>query len=232
MILNDVVWGVVGLLLTIMILSYLIGDNVFFRLAAHLFVGLTAGYMAVLIIRQILVPYLIQPLINGGWVERLWMIGPLALVILLLLSQLPRFTSLGRIPLAYLAGLTAAVVIGGAVFGTLIPQSRAIVEAFDPAVWQADPGQKWFRVLDAVVMLIGTVGVLSYFHFGRKLIPRGGQDAIKKPYPFEVLAGIGQVFIGIALGAVFAGVFSTALLALIDRILFINQIILRLMGAG
>jgi len=59
---NDLIWGAVGFLLTVMVLSYLIGDNFFFRLAVHIFIGLTTGYVAVLIIRHVFWPLLILPI--------------------------------------------------------------------------------------------------------------------------------------------------------------------------
>jgi hypothetical protein len=230
--LNELVWGVVGLLLTVMVLSYLIADNVFFRFAAHLFVGLTAGYLAVIIIQKILWPYLLSPLVAGPWTARLWLLVPLVLVALLLLSQIPRFSGVGSLPLAYLAGLAAAITIGGAVFGTLIPQTRAVVDAFDTARWYAVLGATWLRILEAGVMLLGTVSTLSYFHFGRKRNTPGQGDLSERPRLFSVLSKVGQVFIGITLGAVFAGVFSSALVALIDRINFIGQFLIRLLGGG
>jgi len=45
-------------------------------------------------------------------------------------------------------------------------------------------------------------------------------------------ASISEVFIGLALGTVFAGVFSSALLALIDRLLFIGEFIAQLKGGS
>lgn len=228
--LNALVWPVVGFLLTVMILSYLIGDNFFFRLAAYLFVGLTAGYLAVILVNQILWPHLVQPLVTGAWPDRLWLAVPLILVLLLLLGQIPKLSGLARVPLAFLAGLTAAITIGGAVFGTLIPQAQAVIAAFDPADWYAVPEQTWLRVLDAGVMLLGAVGVLSYFHFGQKLKSHPPSDDDKRPALLEGLSKVGQVFLGITLGAVFAGVFSTALLALIDRLVFLGEAITRIMG--
>lgn len=229
---SELIWGVVGLTLTVMVLSYLIGDNFLFRLAATIFIGLTAGFLSVLIIKQILWPYLLAPLLGGTWIERLWVLIPLTLALLLVMSQFSRFVGVGRIPLAFLAGLTAAVVIGGAVFGTIIPQIRTIVDGFDPSGWYQIPGQPWLRILEAVVMLTGVVGALSYFHFGRR---RSGDDDTQSKSPprvFEGLGKVGQVFIGIALGTVFAGIFSTALLALIDRLMFIGEFVSLLMGGG
>lgn len=227
----ELFWIVVSFLLTVMILSYLLGDNIFFRFAAHLFIGITAGYILLLIIYEIMLPFLIFPLANGSWIEWLWFSIPLVLILLLIVSQIKKFTWIGSLPLAYLAGLAAAVAIGGAVFGTLIPQSLAIIEPFDPDNLYPNSGQSWLNILDAAVMLVGTVGTLSYFYFGRKLKPKTDLDLTKRPLIFEVLSKIGQVFIGITLGAVFAGVFSSALLALIDRILFMGQFITNLIGS-
>jgi uncharacterized membrane protein YuzA (DUF378 family) len=224
------VWTVVGFLLTVMVLSYLIGDNFFFRLAAYLFVGLTAGYLAVLLINQVLLPHLFQPMSTGAWPDVVWLLVPAGLALLLLVGQIPKFKNLAQIPLAFLVGLTAAIAIGGAVFGTLIPQARAVMDGFDPAQLYAIPEQAWLRVTDAVVMLLGTVSVLSYFHFGGKLKPKKQEDEQNRPAVLESLSKVGQVFLGIALGAVFAGVFSTALLALIDRLAFLGEAFGQFMG--
>ena len=228
----ELVWGVVGLVLTVMVLSYLIGDNFLFRIAASIFIGVTSGFLSVLIIRQILWPYLFAPLVGGTLVDRLWVIIPLGLAVLLVMGQFRRFSGVGRIPLAFLAGITAGVTIGGAVFGTMMPQVRQVVLGFDPLRWYQTPGQAWLRILEAVVMLVAVVSVLSYFHFGRRRSGDHDKQPILRPQVFEVMGKIGQVFIGIALGSVFAGIFSTALLALIDRLLFIGEFVSRLMVGG
>lgn len=232
MIPSDLVWGALGLLVTVMILSYLIGDNLFFRLAVHLFIGVTAGFLAVLTLKQILWPYLYQPILFGTWVERLWVLIPLLLCLLLIISQFPRFVGLGRTPLAFLAGLTAALVIGGSVFGTIIPQLKTITAGFERATWlESATAHPLIKIIEAVIMLIGTVSALSYFHFGRQRVD-STQD---KDAPSRVIlwwASISEVFIGLALGTVFAGVFSSALLALIDRLLFIGEFIAQLKGGS
>lgn len=228
----ELIWGLVGLLLTVMVLSYLMGDNLFFRLAGYLLVGVTAGFLTVLLINQILWPYLLQPVILGTWNDRLWVVIPLLLALLLIMSQFPKFAGAGRIPLAFLAGLTGAIVIGGAVFGTLIPQLRAVVDAFEPSGWTTTPGLPWMRILEAFIMLVGVVGTLSYFHFGRRRQQDQTPGDLARPAFLETLSKVGEIFIGIALGVVFAGIFSSALLAMIDRLWFIGQFVGRLMGGG
>lgn len=228
----DLLWGVVGFLFTLMVLSYLIGDNVFFRIAAQIFIGLTGGYFVVLIINQIIIPQLITPLLTDPWPEKVWILIPAILILMLLFSQVPRFKFIGSIPLAYIFGVTAALVVGGAVFGTLVPQSRAVINAFDPSGWAGNSEYTWFSILDASIMLIGTITTLSFFHFGRKRKSKNDLEAAEPPKVFFVLGKIGQVFIGITLGAVFAGLFSTTLVALIDRILTVGQFLMQLFGGS
>ncbi len=230
--LSQLAWSAIGFLLTVMVLSYLIGDNLFFRLAAYLFIGLTAGYLTVLLVNRVLLPHMVLPLISGSGPERWWLLVPLVLSLLLLIGQIPRLSLASRIPLAFLAGISAAIAIGGAVFGTLIPQAKVVIGAFDPAViYKASEGV-WLRILDAVVMLLGVIGTLSYFHFGRKLRPGKAEDDTKRPLALQGMSKVGEIFIGITLGAVFAGVFSTALLALIDRLIAIGDIVTQLLGGA
>lgn len=232
MILSEFAWGLVGFLLTVMILSYLIGDNFFFRLASNFFIGLTAAYLLVLILHQIIGPYLVLPIVQGTWSQRLWMVIPLILISLILISQLPRFSRLGRIPLAFLLGITAALTVGGSVFGTLIPQFSAVVAAFDLQEWFMVPDQTWLKILEAIVMLIGVISTLSTFHFGRKLKIEDEEGETQRPAIFEGMSKVGQVFIGVTLGAIFSGIFSSSLLALLDRLVSISEFMAHLFGGS
>ena len=146
------------------------------------------------------------------------------------MSQFSRFTKLGTLPLAFLGGLAAALTIGGAVFGTLVPQAQSVINRFDLEIWQGGEAGVWVQIADALIMLLGTVATLSYFHFSRRKPNIPGEKPSKRPKVIEGLSKVGQVFIGITLGAIFAGVFSTALFALINRISFIAQFITRWIG--
>jgi hypothetical protein len=88
------------------------------------------------------------------------------------------------------------------------------------------------RILEAGLMLVGVIGTLSYFHFGRRAQIGPSSTGESRPRFLEAMSKIGKVFIGISLGAVFAGIFSSALLAMIDRILYIGEWIIRLSGGS
>ena len=211
---TNLITGAISFLLTVMVLTYLIGDNPVFRVAVYLFIGVSAGYVAAVAWHQVLYPLLVVPLLAGSMADRLLALIPLILGLLLLFKLSPRTARLGNPSMAFLVGVGAAVVIGGAVMGTIIPQTWASMNAFN----LANAGQSWPKqLLEGVVMLIGTLTTLVYFHYGAKATTSGPQ----RGKLINILAWVGQVFIAITFGVVFSGVFVAALTALIERLNFI-----------
>jgi hypothetical protein len=210
----DLVSGGISFLLTLMVLSYLIGDNPLFRVAIYIFIGVSAGYVAAIAWHQVLYPRLVMPLLTASLGERLLLIIPLVLGLLLLLKLSPRTATAGTLPMAFLVGVGAAVAIGGAVLGTLFPQTQAAMNAFDLST----AGQyRLERIFEGVFLLVGTVTALAYFHFGAKATATGPQ----RGKLVGILSWVGQIFIAITFGVLFAGVFMAALTALIERLNFI-----------
>ncbi|HEX9012551.1 MAG TPA: hypothetical protein VF813_03510 [Anaerolineaceae bacterium] len=234
----DLIWTIVGFLLTVSVLSYLfLGDNPLFRTATYAFIGVAAGYAALAAFTQVIWPRFFLAMLLPGLspTQKLLMGVPLALSLLLLTKLIPRLARVGNISMAFLVGVGAAAVIGGAVLGTLIPQGAAAAGQFNV---RAAPGSPGFLLLDALVALVGTIATLFYFYYGtrpRPGVPAGSGDSgesgeiseiSQRSRPVELAAQIGQVFLAITLGAVFAGVFSSALAALIERLLAIFSIFL------
>jgi len=214
-------WTIVSFLLTLLILSFIFGDNPLFRIASYLFVGISAGYAAVLLIYQVLWPRLVVPIVAGNWI----MAVPLALGLLLLFRLVPSLSRVGNLSMAYLVGAAAAVAIGGAVIGTLLGQARGAINAFDPQTTQSGPGGPLVQIVEALVLLLGTVATLAYFQFSAR--PRPGQPP-QRPAAVETLGKVGQIFIAITLGSLFSGVIAATLAALIERIGFIQTTIINL----
>ena len=223
----DLIWSIVGFLLTVMIFSYIFGDNPFFRLAAYLFVGVTAGFVTITVITQVLVPQLWLPLVSGSLTVRLVALVPLLLSLILLLKMFPPFARYGNIPMAYLVGAGAAILIGGAVLGTLFPQIIGTINLFDLGTATANQISPVVQLVNAVLILVGTLTALFYFYFGAKT---NLNQPPRRSQLIEVMAHVGQVFIGITLGALFAGVYSSALTALIERVSSIWNLVHTLFG--
>lgn len=208
-------YGIIGFLLTLMVLSYLIGDNALFRFAIHLFVGVSAGYVAAVALFQVIWPYLLNPLATAPLLERGLLIVPLVLSALLLMKISPRIGWLGGPAVGYLVGAGAAVAIGGAVLGTIFPQVLSAAEPFD-IVGLTERGINPLQPLfNGVVMMVGTIGTLAYFHFGAH---RKEDGSVKRSGMIELVAWFGKLFVALTLGVLFAGVYAAALSALIERI--------------
>ena len=205
--------AIISFLLTVMVLSYLFGDNPLFRFATHVFVGVSAGYVAVVAFYQVIWPHLVFPLWNASLIEKGLLLIPLILSALMLMKISPRLGWLGGPAVAYLVGVSAAVAIGGAVLGTIFPQTAAAIEPFDildPT--QVNPVESLFNGL---VMLVATIGTLAYFHFGAR---RQADGSTKRNGLIEVFAWVGRLFVALTFGVLFAGVYTAALTALIERI--------------
>ncbi len=213
----ELISGLVGLLLTLMVFSYLIGDNPLFRIAVYLFIGVASGYAATVVWHYVLVPRLFQAL---GSFNPLAII-PLILGLSLLTKLLPRISWMGSFAMAVLVGVGAAAAVGGALIGTLLPQAQAAIDGFD--FRSAGGGTNAFlQLAEGGVMFLGTVFTLASFHFSAG---RAADGAPKRNRIIEGIAWVGRIFIAITLGALYAGVYVSALTAMIERLSFILNFI-------
>lgn len=202
----DLITGILSFLFTIMILSYIVGDNPLFRVAIHVFVGLAAGFVTVVVVKEVFINKLFAPMSAGNW----WLLIP-AVMGLFLLSKI-WYQEPGRWVVAFLVGVGAAAAVAGALMGTLIPQVQATINVFDFSA--IDSSELVDKGWEAVVILLGTVFTLAYFQFGvrEKSAKPGRRGGFMR-----VVATIGEFFLAVTFGALFAGVLSSALTAMVDR---------------
>jgi hypothetical protein len=214
----DLVSAATGFVLTISILSYLFSDNILFRMAIYVFVGAAAGYVAAVACTDVLYPALIGPFLSGSAMQSPYQAVavsiPLLASLLLLFKISPRTAFLGQIPMAYLVGVGAAVVIGGGVLGTLLPQIEATFKGLDLISAGTSGINTIIMLFNGGLVLLGVIGTLAYFHFGATQKPDG---SVRRNPLVNILAWIGRVFIAITFGVLFAGVYMAALTALIER---------------
>lgn len=218
----DIIWTLVGFVVTLLVFSYILGDNPLFRIAAYIFVGVSAAYAALLVLYQVLLPRLVQPLLQGTYI----MLIPLLLGVLLIAKLFPRISKVGSLSMGYLVGAAAGVAVGGALLTTIVGQMQGAINEFAlKTTTGAGATSSMLQLVEAVFLLLGTVSTLAYFQFGAR---KRADQAPRRHPAIDALAQIGQVFIAITLGALFAGVFSAALAALIERLDFIIQFIFSL----
>lgn len=196
----------IGLILTLMAFSYLIGDNPLFRLAVYLFIGVASGYAAAVIVEDVLLAKF-RSLPLSDPTQLLIGLIPFFLAATLLAKLSPRLSWMGNFAMAVLVGVGAATAVGGALIGTLIPQAEASMEALNSS--------SLFGLIEGGVMLTGTILTLAYFQFGAK---RAADGSVKRSAILEALAWLGRIFIAVTFGVLFAGVYMAALTAMIERL--------------
>jgi hypothetical protein len=223
----DLVGAFVGFILTILVFSYILGDNPLFRLSLHIFVGVAVGFAGVVvfynvILYQLVVPFLQNPL------GSLHLLPPLVVGIWLLVTKAsPRMAPLGNPPMAFLVGAGAATAVGGAVLGTLFPQAGASAALLDFRSAQATGLDAGAYFLRGLIILVGTVTTLLFFYYGAHT--RKDQPA-ERPRWIRDLGQVGLVFIAITYGVLFAGVYAAALTALIERVNFLIDFLIPLIA--
>jgi hypothetical protein len=206
---------IVGAVLTAMVLSYLIGDSILFRLAVYILIGAGAAYAAVVVIFDVLWANGNEALAQAAAGNR----GPLIIVVVALVLGImvwfkasPRLAWIGNIPMGYLIGVGAATVLGGAIIGTLGPQ---IVAAGAPAT---SPSGGQPDVIMTIIVAVGTIITLLSFGYYR-----AGRSS-----PVQLINVAGRrFFLMIGLGAVFALVFMASVTLLLDRLYAIYGLFFR-----
>ncbi len=213
----DALMTLIPVVLTLMVFSRILGDTVAFRVAQYLFVGVALGYAFVVIYHQVLRPAVIDLLAASGQPALLSVrFVPFALAALLLtrVSGQQASSWLANLPLALVFGVGAALVIGGALIGTILPQvlDTTRQDLSSPAT-----------VLGGVTLLIGTILVLLSFARTQSLNPAQQRRR-------ELAVQAGRWILLVAFGFFLAGSITSYLTALNERLIFIVDWVQRLLG--
>lgn len=219
----DLIGAILGLVLTLIIFSYIFGDNPLFRLAIHIFIGASAGYAAIMVWYNIIFPLLLVPWVNVGQTNLVSLIISTILVLLLLLKIFPRYAIWGNIPVAFMVGVGAAAIVGGAVVGTLLPQISATINLFDQDFVQQSESGIWVQLANSSIILVGALATLISFQFSARF--RRGKSPGRSSL-VEAISWVGKLFISITFGTLFAGIYLAALSALVGRLSFITNFII------
>lgn len=197
-----------GFILTLMVFSYILGDNVLYRIAVYVFTGLAAGYIAVVTWDSVIWPWINSTVLNpaAGLPGIITGLVPLLLGLLLLLKAAPRLGRLGHLALAFIIGIGTAVALVGAIGGTLLPLAGSTSSAVSVAAF------------NGTVMLLCVVCTLVYFQYLARRLPDGRTG---RRLHIQLLAFVGQGVIVITLGALYAAAILTSLTIFSERIGFL-----------
>jgi hypothetical protein len=217
--LADALGGALGFGFSVAILSYLIGDNPLYRLALHVFIGAAVGYTALIVVHQVLIPRLVEPLTSGRTDVMLFALGPLILFLFLALKLSPALSDYGNVGIAVMLGVGTAIAIAGALSGTLLPQIEAAQVSLTPIASA--------NSINNAVILIGTLSTLLYFQFWVRARPKDGGERV---LPMRIVAGVGRAFIALTLGATYAGMILSGIALFSERLIFLWDYISQFLG--
>ncbi len=207
----------IAAILTLMVFSYIIGDNILFKLASHIFVGVAIGYAIIVIWHQVLYPALSWENLGKG-------LPALILFILLIFKIRPAqggvTNILGSLALAFVLGVGAALAIGGALFGTLLPQASSLVNiSVNPNHYPDTENEVGLVLwLNNIIIILGAVGAFFYFTFAVRA--EGFLGGLREGF-VRFWAGMGRLMIIFTLGALFANTLSSRIAVLVSRLQFL-----------
>jgi len=199
-------WVATGL--TLFIFTFLYQDNPLFKLAEHLYVGVSVGYTIVKVYDTVIVRLLYEPMVNqGDWS----LLIPLGIGMLMLARYVPKIAWLSRIAFAFIVGVGSGLAIPRVISSYILKQVEDTVR---PLVSLTSGGGPTFTYalldpasnLNALVLLIGVVSVLFYFFF-----------SVEHIGPVRVAAHTGILFLMIAFGAAFGYTVMARMSLLIGR---------------
>ena len=188
--------------LSLFIYTFLYKDNPFFKLAEHIFVGASVGYLLTITYHDVMHKKLYLPLVEHGK----WSLLIAALLGLLLLARLiPQISWLSRIAFAFILGMSSGVAIPRFLSSFILQQIEGTVQPL--IAWQAGQGARFtFAECNTLFILIGVVSVLFYFFF-----------SVEHKGARRYVARTGIYFLMISFGAAFGYTVMARMSLLIGR---------------
>lgn len=208
--LNKIVGLWISGFLTLCVFSFLLGDNPFYKLAEHIYVGVSAGYWMCVIFWGTLYPDIYLSLRAGNYSALI----PLVLGLMMLFQLNEKTAWVSRWPLCFMVGMYAGLQIVLSMDALIIEQVTASIKPL--IVFYPEKVGGGFDISTTIVNWILVFGLLTgmiYFYFS---VPHRG-------IVFGTGARIGIWVLMIALGASFGYTVMSRISLLIGRVLFFRD---------
>ncbi|MDH4329495.1 MAG: hypothetical protein OEV77_13305, partial [Nitrospira sp.] len=200
-------WVATGL--TLFIFSFLYKDNPLFKLAEHLYVGVSVGYTIVKAYDTVIVHLIVKPIFEQG---EFALLIPVAIGLLMLTRYVPKAAWLSRYAFAFIVGVGSGLAIPRTISSFILKQVEDTVR---PVLSLAGGDGVTFSMnllnpassINVIIILIGVISVLFYFFF-----------SIEHSGPGKIVARTGVMFLMIAFGAAFGYTVMARMSLLIGRL--------------
>lgn len=158
----DIFWTILAGLMTLAIFSFLYRDNPAYKMAEHLAVGVSVGFLIVTYYFNVFKPKVWDNILFEGQYDYLI---PLALGLILFARFIPKFGWLSRWSIAFYIGGFSGLSIPSTLEGRVLAQSEGSVRS----LLSIDPSGGFFSSLlasvDAIFLVVGTLACLVFFFF-------------------------------------------------------------------
>jgi len=207
-------WGILGnwinAILTIAIISFAVpGENIFYRIAEYIMIGVTAGYAVVQGIRVVL-NLGISPMMGG----QAYMLLPILLGLLVYTRFSKQYGYLSRWPIALMVGSGIGVSIRAIPEVDIMNQIKA---SFLPIV-----GVNWDVAVSNIILLIALLSTLFYFFM-----------TVEQKGALRQISVVGRYSLMILFGAYWGSQLMTRSTMFIGRMSFlIKDFLFPLLGLG
>ncbi|GKS64096.1 hypothetical protein YTPLAS72_14000 [Nitrospira sp.] len=200
-------WVATGL--TLLIFSFLYKDNSLFKLAEHLYVGVSIGYTIVKTYDTVLVHLVVKPIVEQGEIS---LLIPVGIGMLMLTRYVPKAAWMSRYAFAFIVGMGAGLAIPRTISSFILKQ---VEDTIRPLLSLAGSDGVTFSMnllnpasnLNAIIILLGVSSVLFYFFFSIEHTGAG-----------KVVARTGIMFLMISFGAAFGYTVMARMSLLIGRL--------------
>jgi hypothetical protein len=213
----------IGGIATLAIYSFLIKENAFYRFFEHLFIGIAAGFLPILTIKNFLWPKVIEPMIYGG--KTVYPDGfivepfnyyyllyglPLLFGLLYYFIYSDKYSWLAKLVIGFSLGFSAGLSFKG-FFNEILPQLSSSFKplvVFDQA-GSFDPYQSISNALFVVILL----SVMSYFFFSFKKFATINSK----------ISVFSRWFMMVCFGAFFGSTVMARMALLVERVQFLVE---------
>jgi len=147
---TTIIGGWIAAALTLFIFSFLYKDNPFYKLAEHIFVGVSAGYWVVYEVRQVVIPNMVEPVSQGKYLY----IVPGVMGVMMLTRVLPKIGWISRWAIAFTVGMGSGYAFITYLQSNALDQVKATLLPLNS--------------LNNILMIVGVFTGLIYFFFSRE----------------------------------------------------------------
>jgi len=210
----------IGGIASLGIYSFFLGENYFYRFFEHLFIGIAAGLLPLLTIKEFLWPNIVTPMIGASittfpdgtlsepysFAALLYLV-PLGFGLLYYTLYIPKISWLAKLVIGFSLGYTAGLSFKG-FFAEMMPQ---FASSFKPLIVVKEGVLQIGSSINNIVFIFTLFSVMYYFFFSIKG---------KRPV-FERVSKAGRLLMMVCFGAFFGSTIMARMALLVERIQFL-----------